>query len=91
MYTVVISSSREVLVIYAKLLKRRMSGRAGRSDGVGLVGLWGCNCEMESWGKFHLQGKLIYAKDYSGGDGDGWCGKYVGDGAAMHRIIFSRS
>jgi len=46
-------------------------------------------------GKFHLQGKLIYAKDYSVGDGgqgvEGKGVKYVGDGAVMYRIIFSRS
>ena len=24
--------------------------------------VWGCNCEMEVSGKFHLQGKPIYAK-----------------------------
>ena len=45
-------------------------------------------------GKFHLQGKLIYAKDYSVGDGgqgvEGKGVKYVGDGAVMYRIIFSR-
>ena len=46
-------------------------------------------------GKFHLQGKLIYAKDYSVGDGgqglEGKGVKYVGDGAVTYRIIFSRS
>ena len=45
-------------------------------------------------GEFHLQGKLKRAKDYSvvdGGHGvEGKGVKYVGDGAVMYRIIFSR-
>ena len=57
-----------------------------------------CGEERVKWryrGKFHLQGKLIYAKDYSVGDGgqgvEGKGVKYVGDGAVVYRIIFSRS
>ena len=45
-------------------------------------------------GKFHLQGRLKRAKDYSVGDGgqgvEGKGVKYVGDGAVTYRIIFSR-
>ena len=45
-------------------------------------------------GKFHLQGRLKRAKDYSvvdGGQGvEGKGVKYVGDGAVVYRIIFSR-
>ena len=57
--------------------------------------VWGCNCEMEVSGEISSQGRLIYAKDYSVGDGgqgvEGKGVKYVGDGAVMYRIIFSRS
>ena len=46
-------------------------------------------------GKFHLQGRLKHAKDYSvvdGGQGvEGKGVKYVGDGAVVYRIIFSRN
>ena len=43
--------------------------------------VWGCNCEMEVSGKFHLQGRLKRAKDYSVGDG----GQGVEEGCEVRR------
>ena len=56
--------------------------------------VWGCKCEMEVSGEISSSGEAKNAKDYSVGDGgqgvEGKGVKYVGDGAVMYRIIFSR-
>ena len=56
--------------------------------------VWGRKWKWRYRGKFHLQGRSTNAKDYSvvdGGQGvEGKGVKYVGDGAVMYRIIFSR-
>ena len=61
------------------------------------MGLRLCEDVIVKWryrGKFHLQGRLKHAKDYSVGDGgqgvEGKGVKYVGDGTVRYRITFLR-
>ena len=67
----------------------------GGSVGLKLCGGGKCKCEMECIGEISSSGEAkTRKKDYSVGDGgqgvEGKGVKYVGDGAVMYRIIFSR-